>query len=181
MTEQNRRAFHREDRCGGNEDFIYLCQTAEMPGGASQNATHLPAPFVGTYNYGCVSGMARRTWKAAAVRQRYNTLDFASKVVCQQGCCSPLLETQSRRNLNFGSPFGLPGGYPSKKKGWKSHARQRTRRGDGGGGGTGRALPKRQFATPFEIPLSKAFGGIARCIFSSIRSSIFCERRSQNN
>ena len=39
----------RECRYGGNGDFIYLCQTAEMPGGASQNATHLPAPFVGTY------------------------------------------------------------------------------------------------------------------------------------
>ena len=29
-------------------------------------------------------------------RKRYNTLDFASKIVCQQGCFSPLLETQSR-------------------------------------------------------------------------------------
>ena len=28
--------------------------------------------------------------------QRYNTLDFPRKVVCQQGCYSPLLETQSR-------------------------------------------------------------------------------------
>ena len=28
--------------------------------------------------------------------QRYNTLDFASKIVCQQGCFSPLLETQSQ-------------------------------------------------------------------------------------
>lgn len=28
--------------------------------------------------------------------QRYNTLDFASKIVCQQGCFSTLLETQSR-------------------------------------------------------------------------------------
>ena len=29
-------------------------------------------------------------------RKRYNTLDFASKIVCQQGCVSPLLETQSQ-------------------------------------------------------------------------------------
>lgn len=29
-------------------------------------------------------------------KQRYNTLDFASKIVCQQGCCSPLLESQSQ-------------------------------------------------------------------------------------
>ena len=28
--------------------------------------------------------------------QRYNTLDFPGKVVCQQGCCSPLLETQGK-------------------------------------------------------------------------------------
>ena len=88
MTERNRRAFPRY-RCGGNEDFIYLCQTAEMPGGASRYATHLPAPFFGTYNHVCVSGMARRIRKAAAVRQRYNTLDFASKVVCQQGYYRP--------------------------------------------------------------------------------------------
>ena len=29
-------------------------------------------------------------------RKRYNTLDFASKIVCQQGFFSPLLETQSQ-------------------------------------------------------------------------------------
>ena len=131
MKERNHGAFPREYRCGGNGDFIYLCQTAEMPGGASHNVTHFPAPFVGTYNDVCVSGMARRIRKAAAVRQRYNTLDFASKVVCQQGCCSPLLETQSRRNLHLGSPFGLPGGgYPYGKNGWVNHVRQRERWGD---------------------------------------------------
>lgn len=80
-----------------------------------------------TYHYVCVSGMVRKIRKAAAVRQRYNTLDFASKVVCQQGCYSPLLETQSRRDFRSGSPFCLPGGYPSKKKGWESHTRQRER------------------------------------------------------
>ena len=130
MTERNHRAFRRY-RCGGNGDFIYLCRTAKMPGGASRYATRLPAPFVGTYNDVCVSGMARRVRKAAAVRQRYNTLDFVTKVVCQQGCCSPLLETQSRRDFHLGSPFGLPGGYPSKKNGWISHARQRERWGYG--------------------------------------------------
>ena len=34
--------------------------------------------------------------------------DFPRKVVCQQGCCSPLLETQSQR----GFPFGYPS-FPS--------------------------------------------------------------------
>lgn len=30
---------------------------------------------------------------SASRKQRYNTLDFANKMVCQQGCCSPLRET----------------------------------------------------------------------------------------
>ena len=37
--------------------------------------------------------------------QRYNTLDFPEKVVCQQGCCSPLLETQSQRSC---APLDAP-------------------------------------------------------------------------
>ena len=37
--------------------------------------------------------------------QRYNTLDFPGKVVCQQGCCSPLLETQSQRSY---APLDTP-------------------------------------------------------------------------
>ena len=32
--------------------------------------------------------------------KRYNTLDFASKIACQQGCFSPLLETQSQGILS---------------------------------------------------------------------------------
>ena len=38
-------------------------------------------------------------------RKRYNTLDFASKIVCQQGCFSPLLETQSQRGF---APLDAP-------------------------------------------------------------------------
>ena len=38
-------------------------------------------------------------------KQRYNTLDFASKIVCQQGCFAPLLETQRQRRL---LPSALP-------------------------------------------------------------------------
>ena len=34
-------------------------------------------------------------------KQRYNTLDFASKIVCQQGCCAPLLETQRQRGAGL--------------------------------------------------------------------------------
>ena len=34
-------------------------------------------------------------------RKRYNTLDFASKIVCQQGCCAPLLETQRQRGAGL--------------------------------------------------------------------------------
>ena len=41
-------------------------------------------------------------------RQRYNTLDFASKIVCQQGCFSPLLETQSRGVASLWTPTYFP-------------------------------------------------------------------------
>ena len=37
--------------------------------------------------------------------QRYNTLDFPRKIVCQQGCYSPLLETQSQRSY---APLDTP-------------------------------------------------------------------------
>lgn len=36
--------------------------------------------------------------------KRYNTLDFASKIVCQQGCCSPLLEAQSQGDFSLWIP-----------------------------------------------------------------------------
>ena len=42
-------------------------------------------------------------------RKRYNTLDFASKIVCQQGCFSPLLETQSQGDC---SPLDTPSIFP---------------------------------------------------------------------
>ena len=41
-------------------------------------------------------------------RKRYNTLDFASKIVCQQGCFSPLLETQSRGVASLWTPTYFP-------------------------------------------------------------------------
>ena len=41
-------------------------------------------------------------------KQRYNTLDFASKIVCQQGCFSPLLETQSRGVASLWTPTYFP-------------------------------------------------------------------------
>ena len=41
-------------------------------------------------------------------RKRYNTLDFASKIVCQQGCSSPLLETQSQGIASLWTPAYFP-------------------------------------------------------------------------
>lgn len=43
----------------------------------------------------CLSGVGQPL-SSVSGRKRYNTLDFASKIVCQQGCFSPLLETQSQ-------------------------------------------------------------------------------------
>ena len=45
----------------------------------------------------CLSGVGQPL-SSVSGRKRYNTLDFASKIVCQQGCFSPLLETQSQRD-----------------------------------------------------------------------------------
>ena len=52
----------------------------------------------------CLSGVGQPL-SSVSGRQRYNTLDFASKIVCQQGCCSPLLETQSQRGY---APLDTP-------------------------------------------------------------------------
>ncbi len=45
---------------------------------------------------------------ASAVAKGINTLDFASKIVCQQGCFSPLLETQSQGIASLWTPAYFP-------------------------------------------------------------------------
>ena len=59
------------------------------------------------------SVLHQRTRSSVSGHRRYNTLDLASKIVCQQGCFSPLLETQSHgasplEPCQRGSPFGFP-------------------------------------------------------------------------
>ena len=44
-------------------------------------------------------------------KQRYNTLDFASKIMCQQGCFSPLLETQSQGDIPLWTPHVFFAGW----------------------------------------------------------------------
>ena len=51
----------------------------------------------------CLSGVGQPL-SSVSGRKRYNTLDFASKIVCQQGCFSPLLETQSRGIASLWTP-----------------------------------------------------------------------------
>lgn len=55
----------------------------------------------------CLSGVGQPL-SSVSGRQRYNTLDFASKIVCQQGCFSPLLETQSRGIASLWTPAYFP-------------------------------------------------------------------------
>lgn len=38
-------------------------------------------------------------------RKRYNTLDFAGKVACQQGCCSPLLDDPEPKEFLLWNPL----------------------------------------------------------------------------
>ncbi len=55
----------------------------------------------------CLSGVGQPL-SSVSGRQRYNTLDFASKIVCQQGCYAPLLETQRQRGFSpLNSPYFL--------------------------------------------------------------------------
>ena len=55
----------------------------------------------------CLSGVGQPL-SSVSGRKRYNTLDFASKIVCQQGCFSPLLETQSQGIAFFWTPAYFP-------------------------------------------------------------------------
>ena len=55
----------------------------------------------------CLSGVGQPL-SSVSGRKRYNTLDFASKIVCQQGCFSPLLETQSRGIASLWTPAYFP-------------------------------------------------------------------------
>ena len=57
----------------------------------------------------CLSGVGQPL-SSVSGRKRYNTLDFASKIVCQQGCFSLLLETQSQEI----SPLWTPHIFSSK-------------------------------------------------------------------
>ena len=52
----------------------------------------------------CLRRTAQPLFRASG-HKRYNTLDFASKVVCQQGCCSPLLDDPEPRGY---SPLDTP-------------------------------------------------------------------------
>ena len=61
----------------------------------------------------CLSGVGQPL-SSVSGRKRYNTLDFASKIVCQQGCFSPLLETQSQGI----SPLWIPPSFSHK---WYPH------------------------------------------------------------
>ena len=55
----------------------------------------------------CLSGVGQPL-SSVSGRKRYNTLDFASKIVCQQGCFSPLLETQSQGIASLWTPAYFP-------------------------------------------------------------------------
>lgn len=55
----------------------------------------------------CLSGVGQPL-SSVSGRKRYNTLDFASKIVCQQGCFSPLLETQSQGVASLWTPAYFP-------------------------------------------------------------------------
>ena len=61
----------------------------------TKSGVHIVNSAVHAATEKCLSGVGQPL-SSVSGRKRYNTLDFASKIVCQQGCFSPLLETQSQ-------------------------------------------------------------------------------------
>ena len=75
----------------------------------------------------CLSGVGQPL-SSVSGRKRYNTLDFASKIVCQQGCFSPLLETQSQGIASLWTPAYFPRKwYPNCKNAVWHHFSENTK------------------------------------------------------
>ena len=104
-------------RCGGTRAYIYLCFLLRPVGFCFSKILHLC--HLGVTKSACPTDAEKcpptaicpySRWRSQPLsrvsrKQRYNTLDFASKIVCQQGCFAPLLETQRQRRL---LPSALP-------------------------------------------------------------------------
>ena len=77
----------------GQSDFASqkscICAVTHVTKSACPTASEKRLPPHSAY----VADVRRQPLSRVSRKQRYNTLDFASKIVCQQGCYAPLLET----------------------------------------------------------------------------------------
>ena len=103
-------------RCGGTRAYIYLCFLLRPVGFFFSKILHLC--HLGVTKSACPTAAEKclptaicphSRWRSQPLsrvsrKQRYNTLDFAEQIVCQQGCCAPLLETQRQRDILFAIP-----------------------------------------------------------------------------
>ena len=87
---------------------VKLCLTAAIPAVCQYGATKSACPTAAKKRLSASICLCRRCrsqpLSSVSRKQRYNTLDFASKIVCQQGCYSPLLETQSQGDIPLWTP-----------------------------------------------------------------------------
>ena len=82
--------------------ILHLCHLGVTKSACPTDAEKCPPTAICPYSRWRSQPLSRVSRK-----QRYNTLDFASKIVCQQGCFSPLLETQRQGAAPLWTPLVL--------------------------------------------------------------------------
>ena len=114
---KRKKTLKQRRRCGGTRAVYTFTSFSSQSDFASQKScicavTHVTKSACPTAAEKCLPTAIcpRSRWRSQPLsrvsrKQRYNTLDFASKIVCQQGCYPPLLETQSQRGY---APLDTP-------------------------------------------------------------------------
>ena len=102
-----------------DEGCIYLCFLLQPVGFCFSKILHLC--HLGVTKSACPTAAEKclstaicpySRWRSQPLsrvsrKQRYNTLDFASKIVCQQGCSRPYWKPSGKRNIPFAIPHFL--------------------------------------------------------------------------
>ena len=117
-----------ERRCGETRGFIYLSFLFRPVGFCFSKILHLcrnppsqnppvllPQKSVCWHTLPCCR-VRRQPLSRVSRKQRYNTLDFASKIVCQQGCSRPYWKPCVKGDSPpLNTPYFLRCEYPSCK------------------------------------------------------------------
>ena len=114
-------------RCGGTRAFIYLCFLLRPVGFCFSKILRLC--HLGVTKSACPTDAEKcpptaicphSRWRSQPLsrvsrKQRYNTLDFASKIVCQQGCSRPYWKPSGKEIFSLQSLIFLADAYTNCK------------------------------------------------------------------